>query len=888
MMLDIKLKEGQFLIIEDHIKSKGILYEPLFYELVDHLSRLVDSKMKTGLTFGDAFERSKEEFGKDGFEKIYLQTIATLSPITLFRNNLKSAVRNIFKQRAYTVINLLGLIIGIAVSTTIGIYLHDELSFDRFHPQNVYRVSAQIIANGQEYDEAVSQFPLSEALKNEIPGIRSSFHMYKPYSIPLLKRKESKHVEDELYFIGETFFEVFGYQLIEGDKNSALKDPNSIILTREAANRYFGEDDPMGQTIQIDFGVTIKSLRVTGIINPENNRSHFKFEVLIPINFIFNYWEERFGPDGPEKEWLWTGAWTYIRLENDVDESTISEKLPSIVQKYFPEKWREQSILNLDRIEDIHLHSNKLAELEPNGSIVQVRVFGTIGLIVLLIAIINFINLMNAQGFGYAKQVGIRKFLGALRIDILQLYLLESIILCLVAGILALGVVQLVLLPQVNDISGKELSLIAHLIPQNIFIFVFGLVLLGTVAGIFPSLSLSRLEALHILKGKIQFGNQRAFMRQFFVAAQFIASVVLIIAVLVINAQNNLIRTINTGFDKENILIIEGSEAINERSESFKNEVLKLGGVTAISGVLDIPGRGTSSIRFVPEGRPEDQPEQLPITYSDYDLIDVLGIEMVSGRFFDRSQSTDVERAFILNEEAVNVFGWSNEEAVGKNFKMFAPGSPEIGKVGKVIGVVRNYNFESIHNPIRPLVIIMHQSLDYYLLKFDGSDLHDLQNRVTEVWSKFDPSRPMESYLLDQNLEELYAREQKLSWATNYGMGFAMAIALIGIYGLSSYLIYRRTKEIGLRKILGSNQINLIIILSRNFLGLIAFANVLAWPVAYYLMKSWLDNFIYRVPLSWYIFFSATAVSLVLAILAIGYHVIKISKTNPITSLRYE
>lgn len=875
------------MLIEEHLKKKGFWYEPIFYELVDHIRIAISFKMKQGMPFIDAFESTKEEFGQGGLERIYLQTINSLTPMTRLRSYFKSALRNILKQRVYSIVNLLGLVLGIAVSTTIAIYINDELSFDKFHPNNVYRVSAHVIANGQKYDEAKAQFPLAEALRSDVAAVEAAFRMHRPYETPLLKYKEVKHAESELFYVGDTFFDVFGYQLLEGDPKSVLQNPNSIILTRKAAIKYFGNEDPVGKNIDIVLGDEVRSLQVTGIVQNENERSHFKFEVLVPINFLLNYWRQQYGEGGPEDSWFWTGTWTYVRLKPGTEQN-FAGQLPGIVSKYFPPAWKNESLLSMDAIEDIHLRSNRVAELEPNGSISQVKIFGSIGFVVLFIAVLNFINLMSAQGFNYAKQVGVRKFLGAVRKDILQLYLIESVLLSLTAGLGALFLIELLLLPGVDQLTGKSLSITQYLQPLYIVLYLFTLVTIGVIAGIFPSLTLSRLQSLKILKGTYSAGRSGSFTRQIFVVLQFVASVVLIISVIVINMQNEHIRSFDTGFNKENILVVRGSGGVNERSEAFKNEVLKVPGVLAISGVLDLPGRGAPSLRFIPEGKPDDQPEQVPLSYTDYDLLNVTGMEMAAGRFFDRSQLNDPEEGFVLNEEAARLFGWENTEAVGKTIKMFAPGSSEIGGQGKVIGVLKNYNFESVHHPIRPLVTVMHSNLDYYLVKFEGSDLESLTDGIEKAWNEFDPSWPMESFLLDENLAQIYEREKKLSWITNYGMGFALVIALIGIYGLSSYLLSRRTKEVGIRRLLGSKQSNLMFILSRNFMFLILIANIIAWPLAYFAMNQWLQSFVYRIDLQWFAFLGATAVTLVLAFLAIGYHVFKISKTDPITSLRYE
>lgn len=887
-MTDLPIKESQVGILENYLKSRGFVYEPILEDMLDHLYMDIKSKMQDGLSFMDAFEKVKTEFGSGGIDRVYFETIHNLNSFTMFKSYLISAWRNLRRQKIYTSINILGLVLGLSVFTTIGIYVEDELSYDKFHPsyENTYRVSARIISNGQEYNEATCQFPLAEALRSDFSGVASTVRIHKPYSIPLLRRNEVKFTEDQYYYVDDSFFEIFGHQLLQGDPALALKDPNSIILTEAAAARYFGQEDPLGQLIEFVEEDKTRSLKVTGIVE-QHPHTHFKFDILVPLQFQLNRWKEWGDDDGPETKWFWTGTWTYAQFENHASQEIIQKELPSVVQKYFPTKWKEESSLEMDRIDRIHLHSHRLSEMSPNGSVTQITVFSTIALIILLIAVINFINLMSAQGLNYAKQVGVRKFLGALRLDIVLQFLMESILVVVCAGIIAAALTHFILIPQVNHITDKELSLIPYLIPRYVILYGVGLFVFGALAGVYPALVFARFDSLKILKGSLRSGKAGALLRQSFVVVQFMASVVLIIAVLVISYQREYIGSMDIGFDRENILVIPASGTINDRLEAFKNEVKKLPGVIGISATLDVPGRGTSSIRFIPEGHSFDQPEQLPITYVDHDFMETANLELAYGRFFDRSHPSDPERAFIINEKAARLLGWESD-AVGKKMQMFAPGSPEIGKRGEIVGVIRDYNFESIHNPIRPLVMILHTTYDYYLVKYKGVELNELSTGLTNIWSQFDPQWPMEPYLMDQSLKDLYASEEKLSRVTNYGMFFALLIAFIGIFGLSSFIMNRRTKEVGIRRVLGSSTYNILAILSRNFIVMVTLANVLAWPIAYYLLQSWLANFEYNVGLSWTVFFMASIVSFMIACLAIGYHTLKISKTDPVHSLRYE
>ncbi len=805
----------------------------------------------------------------------------------MLRHYLKSAWRNLLRQRMYTAINVMGLTLGISVFTTITIYVQDELSYDKFHPDHVYRVSGHIKANGQEYNEATCQFPLAEVLQQELAGIEHAVRVFRPYTVPLLRNQEIKYTEESLYYADESFFDVFGFQLATGDPQTALRDPSSIVLTEQAAIRYFGHTEVLGEFLEMKLGDEFRTLRVTGVLRNEQLPSHFHFDMLVPLEFLFGYWEEGEDPVTAHKQWFWTGSWTYVKLQDDSYAETIQSNLPGIVQRHFPEEWREKSVLNIEPVESIHLKSNKLSEMEPNGSSGQLKIFATIGLVVLLMAMVNFVNLMSAQGFSGSKQIGVRKHLGALRADIVQQTLTESILLTLVAGLLSLLLTQFVLLSAVDNLAGKELSLLSFFSLGYLTAYFLFLVFLGMLAGLYPALAISRLNALKILKGSIKLNSRGSLVRQSFVVTQFAASTFLIVAVIFINRQNTYTRSMDTGIDKENILVVKASNTINNRLETFKDEIGNIQGVAGISATLDIPGRSIASLRFVPQGRPIDQPEQLPLTYADEHFLDVLGLKLASGRFFDNQRATDFDDAFVINERAAALFGWS-DDAVGKELKMYAPGSPEIGKVGRVIGVIHDYNFQSIHHQIKPLVITMDTNLDYYLIKYQDISMNALLSQIQKVWNRFDESWPMEAFLLDQNLAERYDQEQKLLWITRYGMAFALLIAVVGIYGLSSYLLSQRTKEVGVRRVLGSKQLEVMITLSRNFIGLIILANLIAIPLAYFSMRQWLANFVYHIELSAIPFLVGAILSLAFACLAIGYHVIRIAKINPIVSLRYE
>ncbi|MEP1095330.1 MAG: ABC transporter permease [Cyclobacteriaceae bacterium] len=803
----------------------------------------------------------------------------------MLKSHFKISWRNLKHQKMYTGINVFGLVLSTVICLNIAFYVSDELSYDKFHPEyeNVHRITVSIKAAGGVYNEAGTQFPMAEALREDYPGIKKTVRLFKPLRDPLLIQGDRKYTEERFFLADPDFFTFFGYPLIAGSPEEALREPNSIVLSERMAEKYFGKEDPLGKLITYN---DRQLLKVTGIVGESDLNSHIKFDFVSPLQFQLNQWQEVSGTEGRENKWYWTGAWTYLRFSDVTEKQKVLTDLPNFVLNHFPEKWRNESKLDLQRIDEIHLNSDLLYEIEPNGSLANIKIFSIIGLVLLSIAIINFVNLILAQSMDRAKQIGIAKNLGASRANVMGQVLTETILICLFSGFIGLFLSYLTV-PYLNAITGKSIDPTAYFTVLNFFVYLLLFIGLGIVSGIYPSIYLSKIGKISAVNNNVGGGVSSSFVRELLVGIQFISSVILIISVIIINAQRDFIYSKNIGFDKENMLVVKARRDINQNFEAFKNELLKMSEVVNISGITEVPGEGMGSWRFVPEGGNRAEPVLMPHTSVGYDFVKTMNIEVASGRFFDKKFPADYNKAFVLNEEAVKSLGWG-EDPIGKSLELFGPGTEKIIMKGQVVGILKDYHYESLHHPIKPAVFSLAPRFGNYVIKFRTDQFPNFIERVESVWAGFSEKWPLEYHLLDQKLAVQYSREEKLSQLINLAVAIALIIACIGIFGLSSFMIAKRTKEVGIRRVLGIRTSAIIMLLSRNFVIVVLIANVLAWPVAYIAMKGWLENFEYTVEIGWLAFLVATIITLVLSFAITSFHAIRVSKLNPVKSLRYE
>lgn len=800
----------------------------------------------------------------------------------MLRNYARMAVRNLIKHRVRTLINIGGLALGMSCCIMISLYVFQEVRYDRFHSKadRIFRVNFSLELNGNTYNEASVPFPAAAAFRSEFPEVVNSVRLYKENQTVLMSRGD-KHFKEELLFADASFVDVFDIVLLKGNTATALADPSSVILTEETARKYFGDEDPIGKTIRYQ---NQAELKVTGVAAGYPNESHLQFDAIVPLEFQLNIWKGQTGSEGRENKWFWTGSWTYLLLNDPVSAARIQEMMPAFVKKYYPDRIKAGVQMELMPLKDIHLYSHLDNELEPNGDIFYVYVFGTIAVLTLLIAGINFVNLTTAQSIDRIKEISIRKIVGARPPQLVLQVLCEFILAGLTALVIAIGIVEIAL-PYFNWLSGQSLSLDSLHSVMGSVILLSGAILVGLISGLYPAISFSFFKPGGLLKSGSWKRKETA--RKVLVVSQFAVSIMLIVAIGIIGRQLNFIKEKNLGFEKEKTVIIKAHSGVNNQYEAFHSELMKHSNVVSVSGISDVPGEGMSVYRFVPQGGTRETPEALPLLLTDYDLPNAIGIRLKEGRWFSKDNPTDAAEGFILNEAAVEKLGWQGN-ALGKTMELFGPGTNTIAKSGKIIGVIRDYHFESLHQAVKPLVISLDNYFSFYVLKIGTGDVKPVLDHLEMVWSKFAPGWPVEYSFLDSRLDRIYRSEEKLSRLINLFAIIAVVIASLGLFGLSAYAAERRTKEIGIRKVLGARVSAIVTMLSIEYVSMIVISSLIAWPAAYLLLDKWLSNFAYRISIDPGPFIIAAVSALVLGLMTVSYHAFKAATANPVEALKYE
>jgi len=795
----------------------------------------------------------------------------------MLKNYLKIALRNLRKYKAYSFINIAGLALGIGSALLIWLYVQDELSYDRFHPkaQHTYRLLSEGVGSGLHTNTPPA---LAAAFKNDYPEIRHIARVFQHWFSPLIAHEQKGFIEERFFFVDSSFFEVFSLTLLKGDSRRVLQSPNAVVLTESMAQKYFGDTDPIGQTLTYN---TNAELKVTGILRAPPHNMHFHPDFLASISSLRNVmWPAVLD------SWTMNALKTYVVLNENASAAALQKKMLDFYPRHLGEGG--QAKLHLQPITDIHLRSQLPYEIEPNSDQRYVYLLLAIAAIILTIAGINYVNLATARSAVRAKEVGMRKVAGAQRFHLIGQFLGESILLALAALILAAGLLEL-LLPYVNQFTGKKLALDFGG-NASWLVFILGATFgIGVIAGSYPALFLSRLQPVKVLKGRIDAGSTGgAMLRRSLVVIQFAASVILIIGTLVIGKQLDYFRSAKLGFNKAQVLVVPVQDkAVSEQLQALRSELLRHSSVLAAGSINTFPGKVhvRDPIRW--EGVAEEQSMMMSINWIDFDLAATLGLEFVAGRGFSREHETDATEAVILNETAVKALGWeSPEAALGKKIFSFSTDRPE-GR--RIIGVVGDFHFQSLHHAIEPLVIYPRPAnLTYLLVRIRPQNIAGTLATMAGIWSKFSARQPFTHSFLDQDFDRLYNSEQRLSRLMSYAASTAILIACLGLFGLASFMVERRTKEIGIRKVLGASVSQVVILLSKDFTRLVLIALIIAAPVAYLAMSRWLQDFAYRINIGWWVFALAGGLAFLIALLTVSSQAIKAALANPVEALRYE
>jgi len=804
----------------------------------------------------------------------------------MISNYLKIAFRNLANHKLYAFLNIIGLSIGLASSLLIILYIAHELSYDTFNEKadRIYRVALNGKIAEQEVFTTNTTAPLAFTAVEEFPEVENATRLY-TYHQDLVIRKGDMAISEEKVFIADsTFFEVFSFELLEGDAATALTEPNSLVIPQNIAHKYFGDDSALGQTLLL--GNEKKTHTITGILKDLPDNSHFHFNMLRSMSSM---------EFSRSQEWFNNSFMTYLLLHEGASAEAVDQKLVTLVEKYVGpevEQYMGVSLKNfmeqgnkygyfLQPLLDIHLHSHLNDEIEPNSDITYVYIFAAIGFFIILLACINFMNLATARSANRAKEVGVRKTLGSLRKHLVRQFLTESVLLSVLASVLALFAALLLLQP-FNYLAGKQIS-------SDVFFrleFIAGLmgltILVGVIAGSYPAFYLSSFRPVEVLKGRLKAGMKSSGIRNVLVVFQFFISITLIICTLLVYKQLEYTRTKNLGFDKENIVVLSGLWKLNEgEQKALKQELIGQANIINASISNHVPPGANNTTIF----RKKDTDEDILIStyFVDYEHLPTLRIEMLEGRNFSRDYLSDTA-VVLLNEAAVKQFGF--EKPINEEISYFG------GEYGgmedyTVIGVFKDFNFESLRSDIRPLALMLTDKGGHLSVRIHG-DVRAAMSSIEQSWKKYAADEPFQYSFMDEDYDKLFRAEQRLGVVFSIFTGLAILVACLGLLGLAAFMAEQRTKEIGIRKVMGASVGSVMLLLSKDFTKLVIIAFVLAIPLAYYVMESWLEGFAFRIAIGPEIFILAGLSSLCIAWLTVSWQSARAAIANPVDSLRSE
>ncbi|HEX5654554.1 MAG TPA: ABC transporter permease [Chitinophagaceae bacterium] len=802
----------------------------------------------------------------------------------MIRNFFITAYRNLLKNKGYSLLNIIGLSAGLTCFAFIALWVKDEWSYDQFNKKadRIFRVSATIITQAETFQHACSPVPMAAAFRKDFPEVENTVRFDK--SDAIVKRDDVQFTEEDILATDPAFFDVFSYDLLRGNTKTALTAPFSIILTESLAKKYFGREDPLGKNLTLflyDTSGRGQLYTVTGLIADPPKNAHFSFNCLLSFSSLETYEPSSITADG----WDNNSYYTYLLLKDKNDAAKIQPRLADFRKRNDPSAHHHEGNKTehfLQPLGSIHLHSNLRYEIAPTGNVKNLYIFITVGLFILLIAAINYMNLATARSLGRAREVGVKKVLGASKKQLVGQHLTEAILVAAISFVLSL-VLSVALKPVFTQLTGKDISILSS---SSLLLFLALVTLaIGLIAGIYPAFFITAYKAAEVLKGSLKSKSGGVLLRRGLVVFQFAIAIVLIAGILVINSQLRYIRHKDLGFDKDALIALKvnGNSDVIAGYTAFKNDLLQSSSIkgAAVSNSLIVGTLGNSGARTV-----DGQGNKLQTgTYRliiDPDYLGVYDMKMVTGRNFYQDDMNDT-LSYIVNEAAVKKFGWTdNEDALNKPFEM-------AGRNGRVIGVVKNFHFQTLQHPIDPLVLVLkRRTFSQITLKTDMSDPQQTIATINSTWKKHFPGALLEYAFLDKKLQEQYLAEERFSRFFLYFSFLALLIACLGLLGLAAYATQQRVKEIGVRKVLGASMSNITAMLSRDFLKLVIIAILVATPLAWYIMNKWLEDFAYRVSIGWWVFAAAGIVALLIALFTVSFQAIKAAIANPVKSLRTE
>jgi putative ABC transport system permease protein len=800
----------------------------------------------------------------------------------MLRNYLKTGLRNVLRNKGYSLINISGLAMGMACCILILLFVQDELNFDCYHTKkdHIYRLVALNQSGGEERHLAPIGAPVGQIFADAFPEIQKQVRFYRGSRV--LVRYQDKRFFEERFFYGDpTAFDVFSFSVIKGNPQTALSVPFAVVMTESMAKKYFGREDPVGRTIILD---NEHSYNIVAVMRDVPPNSHFRFDFLASLETLAVLHGRRF-LEHPG----YMAFYTYLFLGEGADPEMLELKFEEMIKQRYGERIASMRSYDLQPLKDIHLHSTLDYEIEANSSISFIYIYSAIAVLILFIAAFNYMNLSTARSAKRAREVGIRRVLGALRPQLVKQFLGESFILSVVSLFLALIFVWLAL-PSFNSLTGKQFSFSFISNPVFLFALVGIVVAVGILGGFYPAIFLSGFNPIRTLKGRLAANGKSGSFRRLLVLAQFTISIILIIGTLVIRNQLDYLRSQNLGFNKEQVVVVPMHDQNTRQAyESIKSEFMENPSVLSVTASSSVPGKPVTSIAYRFEGLPKDQHISLDTYFVDDDFLRTLDIEVVAGRDFSQEFATDEENAFILNETAVRELSWSDP----LNKQVIWPSDlrrqDAIVKKGQIVGVVKDFHVTSLHESIGPVLLQLRPSSFQYLsARISTASISDTLSFFKKKWSQFSPAFPFEYSFLDEDFDRLYRSDQKVGHIIGIFSLLAILVACLGLFGLASFAAEQRTKEIGIRKVVGSSVTGIVLLLSRDFTKWVLGANFIAWPIAYYAMKRWLENFAYRTSIGIEVFILSGLLVFVISLVTVSYQSIKAALKDPVDSLRYE
>jgi putative ABC transport system permease protein len=807
----------------------------------------------------------------------------------MFRNYFKTAFRNLVKNKFYTAINIFGLAFGLATCLLILLYVFDELNFDRYNLQakQIYRVNNEIQFGGNHFDLAVCNATMGQTMVKEFPQV-TQFTRLQSYGSVLIKKGNENLREMDVAFADSTLFEVFTLPMLYGDPKTALREPHSLVITERMAKKYFDRVDVTGQSLFLN---DKDNYKITGVIKDIPKQSHFHFDFFIPMT------ENQSSRDD---NWLSENFSTYVILKKGVDPEKLVPELNQMMDRYVGPEMKAVTNLSMDEFKktggyvrcsltpllDIHLHSNRVGELGANGNIQFVYIFSAIAMLILLIACVNFMNLSTARASSRAKEVGVRKVLGSLRINLIQQFITESVLMSFLALVISILLAWL-LLPYFNQLAGKQIKLGSLFQPWMLLSFVLLMSVVGFLAGSYPAFFLSAFQPIKVLKGKLSEGFKGSILRNALVVFQFSISIILIVGTIVIYSQLTYIRNKDIGFNRNQVMVLKGTDALNDHALSFKQDLLKISGVSSatMTGYLPVDGYRNNSAYFPTTSLDPKTGISMQTWSIDEQYIPTLGLTLVQGRNFSPDYPTD-SNGVIINEAAVAFL--TTKDVLNK--PLYRVEDVKTKKLGTfhIIGVVKNFNFSSLRDVVTPVGLMLQKNTGNIALRVNSADIGSVVSQIKAKWQAMAPGQPFDYSFMDEQFNSLYASEQRTGEIFITFAILAILIGCLGLFGLVTYAAEQRTKEIGIRKVLGASVGNIAGMLSKDFLKLVTIASVIAFPVAWYAMNKWLLGFAYRIGIGWWVFAVAGVLAVAIALGTVSFQAIRAALTNPVKNLRTE